>query len=763
MTVEEWLGEDNQLGTDIWTKKYCNEGESFDEWVGRISGGNEEIAQYIREKKFLFGGRILSNRGLDKEGRKVTYSNCYVVDPPEDNIESIFDCAKKLARTYSYGGGCGVDISKLSPRGARINNAAKETSGSVSFMELYSLVTALIGQNGRRGALMISIDCSHPDVEEFIDLKTDLEKVTKANISVRIHEDFMEAVKKNEDYLLHYTREATGQVIEKQINARELFRKIAETNWDYAEPGALFWDRIEGWNLLSNTKDFSYAGVNPCAEEPLPAGGSCLLGSINLSAFVNDPFTDHAQFDFEGLKHCVEVSVGALNEVLEEGLPLHPLEEQQESVARWRQIGLGIMGLADCLIKLGLAYGEEDAVAMCDKIGFAMADSAIAASAKLAKEKGAYPACEINEVMSTPYFLANTSEKTRELVKKYGLRNSQLLTIAPTGTLSTMLGISGGIEPVYANYYERKTESLHGTDVYYKVYTKIVETYMKQFGIKSDAELPDYFVTAMTLDYRQRIDMQSVWQQHIDASISSTVKVPNGFTVEETEGLYMYAYEKGLKGITIFRDGCKRIGILNTDLKKEKKEVTAGEGLKRGEILLVTDDVVGKKRKLVTGCGSLHCIALFDPNTGALLETYLSKGSTGGCNNFMVGLSRMISISARGGISIETIVDQLNSSGSCPSYTARRVTRKDTSRGACCPMAVGNALMDMYNEMQAELAAKENCEAEKPVKKVKKVPKPKAVSTELDKDKMYCPECGEPLIFEEGCNICKSCGWSKCH
>ena len=763
MTVEEWLGEDNQLGTDIWTKKYCNEGESFDEWVGRISGGNEEIARYIREKKFLFGGRILSNRGLDKEGRKVTYSNCYVVDPPEDNIESIFDCAKKLARTYSYGGGCGVDISRLSPRGARINNAAKETSGSVSFMELYSLVTALIGQNGRRGALMISIDCSHPDVEEFIDLKTDLEKVTKANISVRIHEDFMEAVKKNEDYLLHYTRQATGQVIEKQVNARDLFRKIAETNWDYAEPGALFWDRIEGWNLLSNTKEFSYAGVNPCAEEPLPAGGSCLLGSINLSAFVTDPFTDHAQFDFEGLKHCVEVSVGALNEVLEEGLPLHPLQEQQESVAKWRQIGLGIMGLADCLIKLGLAYGEEDAVVMCDKIGFAMADSAIAASAKLAKEKGAYPACEIDEVMSTPYFLANTTEKTRELVKKYGLRNSQLLTIAPTGTLSTMLGISGGIEPVYANYYERKTESLHGTDVYYKVYTKIVETYMKQFGIKSDAELPDYFVTAMTLDYRQRIDMQSIWQQHIDASISSTVNVPNGFTVEETEGLYMYAYEKGLKGITIFRDGCKRIGILNTDMKKEKKEVTAGEGLKRGEILLVTDDVVGKKRKLVTGCGSLHCIALFDPNTGALLETYLSKGSTGGCNNFMVGLSRMISISARGGISIETIVDQLNSSGSCPSYTARRVTRKDTSRGACCPMAVGNALMDMYNEMQEELAAKENCESEKPVKKVKKVPKPKAVSAELDKDKMYCPECGEPLVFEEGCNICKSCGWSKCH
>ena len=750
MTIEDWLGQENQLGMDIWTKKYCSEGEDFEAWIQRIG-------RYIKEKKFLFGGRILSNRGLNKQGRKVTYSNCYVIAPPEDEIESIFECAKKLARTYSYGGGCGVDISKLSPRGAKINNAAKETSGAVSFMELYSLVTALIGQNGRRGALMISIDCSHPDVAEFIELKTDLDKVTKANISIRIHEDFMEAVKKNEEYLLHYTRETTGEVIEKRVNARELFRRITETNWDYAEPGALFWDRITGWNLLSNTKEFSYAGVNPCAEEPLPAGGSCLLGSVNLAQFVENPFTDEAFFDFDGFKLCVQASVKALNEVLEEGLPLHPLPEQRESVAQWRQIGLGIMGLADALIKLGLTYGEEDAVKMCDKIGFAMADTAIAASAKLAKEQGAFPQCKVEEIMETPYFLANTTEKTRELVRKHGLRNSQLLTIAPTGTLSTMLGISGGIEPVYANYYERKTESLHGADVYYKVYTKIVESYMKEHNLTDDKQLPDYFVTAMTLDYRQRIDMQSIWQRHIDASISSTVNVPESFTVEETESLYMYAFEQGLKGITIFRDGCKRIGILNT---KETKTVTAGEGLKRGEIILVTDDVVGKKRKLITGCGSLHCIALFDPHTGALLETYLSKGSTGGCNNFMVGLSRMISISARGGIDIETIVDQLNSSGSCPSYTARRVTRKDTSKGACCPMAVGNALMDMYREMQEELSQKGE---KKDSGKVKKAPKPKAVTKREETDKIYCPECGEPLVFEEGCNICKSCGWSKCH
>lgn len=756
MLEREWLGEENQLGMDIWQKKYCYEGEDFESWVNRISGGNEEIGQYIKEKKFLFGGRILSNRGLNKDGRKVTYSNCYVIEPPQDNIESIFECAKKLARTYSYGGGCGIDISGLAPRGAKINNAAKETSGAVSFMELYSMVTGLIGQNGRRGALMISIDCTHPDLMEFIDLKTDLEKVTKANISIRIRDDFMEAVKNNEEYKLQYVRDVTGEVIEKTVNARELFRKIAETNWDYAEPGALFWNRVENWNLLSNTKEFKYAGVNPCAEEPLPAGGSCLLGSINLSQFVEDEFTENAEFDFDGFRKCVAASVKALNEVLDEGLPLHPLQEQRESVKKWRQIGLGIMGLADAMIKLGVTYGEDDAIKLCDKIGFAMADAAISASAKLAKEQGTYPGFNKEEVMSTEFFLANTTEHTRELVRNYGLRNSQLLTIAPTGTISTMLGISGGIEPVYANYYERKTESLHGTDVYYKVYTKIVEDYMQRFGIEDEKDIPDYFVTAMTLDYDQRINMQSIWQQHIDASISSTVNVPQSFTVEETEKLYMYAYEKGLKGITIYRDGCARSGILSVEETKAKP-VTAGDGLQRGEILLVTDDVVGKKRKLITGCGSLHCIALFDPHTGALLETYLSKGSTGGCNNFMVGLSRMISISARGGIDIETIVDQLNSSGSCPSYTARRVTKKDTSKGACCPMAVGNALMDMYEEMQAELAAKRASGTEEPVN----LPKPKAVKVESNK--VYCPECGEPIVFEEGCNICKNCGWSKCH
>lgn len=746
MTVQEWLGTENQLGQDIWERKYRYENETFDEWINRVSGGNSEIANLIKEKKFLFGGRILANRGLENKERKISLSNCYVIEPPEDNIESIFDCAKKLARTYSYGGGCGVDISKLSPRGAKVNNAAKETTGSVSFMDLYSMVTGLIGQAGRRGALMLSLSCEHPDLEEFIGIKSDLDRVTKANISIRITDKFMAAVKNKTPFTLSFTRLETGETITKEIDAYEMFHKMCEMNWDYAEPGMLFWDRINNWNLLSCDDEFEYAGTNPCAEEPLPAGGSCLLGSINLAEFACD-----TGFDFESFKHCVKSSVIALNEVLDEGLPLHPLKEQRESVYDWRQIGLGIFGLADLLIKLGIKYGSPEAIDLCDMIGHTMADMAIKTSAVLAKEYGVYPKYKPEAVEQSAFYSKNALGETKELVESFGLRNSQLLTIAPTGSLSTMLGVSGGIEPIFANYYTRKTESLKGHDEYYKVYTSIVKEYMDKHGLKDDSELPDYFVTAQTLDYKNRIYMQSIWQSHIDASISSTVNVPNDFTVEQVEGLYMTAWDAGLKGVTIFRDGCKRAGILTI---KENVEdiVEKPHRLERGMIIKADDNCIGKKRTLRTGCGTLHCEAFFDPDNGQLLETYFSKGSSGGCNNFMIGLSRMISLAARGGIDVYSIVDQLKSSGTCPSYAVRTATKHDTSKGSSCPVAIGNALLEMYEEMMDEVGFSDIEEKELEVITPKIVPVSKA----------KCPQCGGELVFEGGCNTCKNCGWSKC-
>lgn len=742
MTVEEWLGKDNEIGIDIWNRKYRHGNESFDNWLDRVSGEDQELRQLIKDKKFLFGGRILSNRGLNKEGYKITYSNCYVVTPPDDNIESIFECASKLARTYSYGGGCGTDLSKLAPKGAKVNNTAESTSGAVSFMDLYSMVTGLIGQNGRRGALMLSLDCTHPDLEEFIDIKSDLNKVTKANISVKITDEFMQAVVDDNDFELSFKREETGEEVRKTVSAKKIFMKLAEQNWNMAEPGILNWSRIKKWNMLSNNPEFEYAGTNPCAEEPLPAGGSCLLGSLNLSEFVKNPFTDKAAFDINEFIRCVEIAVRAMNDILDEGIPLHPLKEQQDSVRDWRQIGLGVMGISDMLLKLGLKYGDEKSISECSKIAEFLLRIAIVESSQLAKEKKPYPKCNKKLLYYNDFIAKNVSEQERGYVYKYGLRNSQLLTIAPTGTISTMIGVSGGIEPIFAKSYNRKTESLCGEDKVYKIYTPIVKEYMEFTGIKNEDELPEYFVTANDIPYKQRLEMQAAWQKYIDASISSTVNLPKNTTKEEIFDLYVLAWKLGLKGATIFRDGCDRAGILTTsDGDQESQQ------LKRGDIIQVNDDVIGKKRKLTTGCGSLHFSAWFDPETGDLVETYLDKGSKGGCNSFMVGLSRFISTSARSGVGVETIIDQLYSCPPCTSYTNRTAMKRDTSKGSCCPVAIGNALKEMFEEVQYELGniEDEQCTADK-----------------KQRIKLPCPECGEELYFEGGCNVCKSCGYSKC-
>ena len=751
MTVEQWLGKDNSLGIDIWNRKYKKNNETFDEWLDRVSGNNEAIKALIIEKKFIPGGRILSNRGITDT--RVTYSNCYVITPPEDNIESIFESRKKLARTYSYGGGCGIDLSKLAPAGAKVHNQAEQTTGAVSFMQGYSQTTEEIGQAGRRGALMISLDCHHPDLLDFIDAKTSPDAVTKANISVRVTDDFMEAVINDKEWVMSFTRPETGETITKSARAKEIFEKLCKNNWDWGEPGILFWDTISNYNLLEFDDTFEYAGVNPCAEEPLPAGGSCLLSSINLSAFVKDK-----EFDFDDFGETVANGVIYLNEVLEEGLSLHPLEEQRQSVADWRQIGLGIMGLADMLIKMELPYDSEQARQLCEEIGLVMADQALYTSAFLAGHAGSYnnyKSC----VQKSEFLKNNTCESTKEVIEAYGLRNSQLLTIAPTGTISTMLGISGGIEPIFANSYTRKTESLHGHDEYYKVYTPIVKEYMDEHGIKDEAELPNWFCTASTISPLNRVLMQGVWQKHIDASISSTVNLPEEATIEDVEEIYLNAWKEGLKGITVFRNGCKRLGILTTNSSQEKEEE---KGLSRGEIISCSDNLIGMKRRLTTGCGSLHCTAWFDPKTGDLMEIYLNKGSTGGCANFMVGLSRMISLACRGGVKIEDIADQLQSTGACPSYASRTATKHDTSKGACCPMAVGNALMEMWNEMKERIEkgnsiiALANSDSQIPSSESRT-----SFNPEIDNG-AKCPECGSDLIQEGGCVICKSCGWSKC-
>lgn len=765
--VLKWLGTDNQIGIDIWEKKYRYNNESFDEWIDRVSGRDKEIRQLILDKKFLFAGRILSNRGTYKHGRKVTYSNCYVIPPPEDSLESIFDCAKNLARTFSYGGGCGIDISKLSPRGAKINNAAKETSGAISFMDLYSLTTELIGQNGRRGALMISMSCDHPDIEDFITIKSDLDKITKANLSIRVTDEFMRAVKNNATYTLSFTREETGEKIEKTIKAKELFDKFCYMNWDYGEPAFLFWDRVKSYNLLSEDPVFEYAGVNPCAEEPLPSGGSCLLGSLNLAAFV-ETINGKPQFNMNEFRRAVIIAVYGLNDVLDEGLSLHPLSVQRASVNNWRQIGLGIMGLADMLIKLGVTYGSEESLEICDDIGWNLANEALATSITIAKNKGEYPMFSDNVWESEFY--------KNHIGISEPLRNSQLLTIAPTGTLSTMLGISGGVEPIFANYYTRRTESLHGEEKEYKIFTPIAWEYLQEHGYGEDeTKLPSYFITSAEIPYRNRIDMQAVWQKHIDASISSTVNLPNSATVEDVADLYMYAWEQGLKGITVFRDGCKRLGILTTNDDKDTSEEELQEnlakiptGFRRGDIIDVSDDLIGYKRKIVNGCGDFSEQIFFDDFTGEPLENYIAMGDGGGCSRNLEAISRLISLCLRGGIDVGEVIKQLKKVHSCPAYRARKIQKGDTSIGTSCPSAIGYAIEELCNKINERLFdgidGEDNLIWDDNEHNMMMEQWYQASKSEIEdlSSKPTCPECGEQLIMEGGCNICKSCGWSKC-
>ena len=732
MTVEQWLGESNKLGIDIWHNKYQHNNETFDEWLKRVSGGNQDVEDLIVEKKFLPGGRILSNRGVTDS--KVTYSNCYVISPPEDNIESIYDCCKNLARTYSYGGGCGIDISKLAPAGAKVHNQARSTSGAVSFMETFSQVTAQIGQNGRRGALMISIDCHHPDLLEFIDIKAKPDSVTKANISVKVTDDFMQAVKDDKEWVMSFTRPETGETITKTARAVDIFNKICQNNWDWAEPGILFWDRIENWNLLSNNDEFHYAGTNPCAEEPLPAGGSCLLGSMNLAEFVKD-----GMFDFHDFCESVNIAVLALNDILEEGLPLHPLEEQRKSVSEWRQIGLGIMGLADMLVKLEIPYDSDIARDLCGNIAHAMADQALFMSSQIATwKKAPYEKYDLR-VMSTPYFKDHADTVTHQCVESYGLRNSQLLTIAPTGTLSTMLGISGGIEPIFANSYTRKTESLHGHDEYYKVYTPIVQEYMDTPGLKDETELPNWFVTSSDISPRDRIAMQAVWQNSIDASISSTINLPETATVEDIKDIYMTAWEMGLKGVTVFRNGCKRTGILTTDSKEVTTCTDESEAPKYNYITPVSRKSIGTTHGNTyckkCACGTLY-ITLNRDDDGNVVESFIHTSKGGICQANTSAVNRLVSLCMRSGVKTDEIIDQLKgiTCGACTKAMSNGIKLD----GISCPDILARTLIEFC----------------KPTDEKKLVEKPT--------NQECCPECGEPIIHDGGCVQCTNCGWSKC-
>lgn len=753
MTVQEWLGTDNKLGIDIWEGKYRFNEESFDDFLHRLSNGNPVLERLIKERKFLFGGRTTANRNTCK---KASMMNCYSRGFIKDSLDDILQANYDIGMTFKTQGGQGLSLSKLRPKGCGVSNGMYESDGIIPFMEMYNRTTESVSQGGsRKGALLIGLDIWHKEAEDFIKIKSEEGRIQKANLSLEIDDEFMDCVKKyyntGEVITKHIVRDYDGNKIEYDVTPINLYKLMMEKAYDWGEPGCIFTNRFRNYNLMEFCDDYNIEICNPCGEQPLGKNSACDLGSINLSEFVIEPFTGKAKFDFDDFGIAVDEGIRALDEIIDENKNNHALPEQKEMSLNYRNVGLGVMGMWDMLCKLNITYGSEESLAFVDTLMGFMFRRAVIASSHLAKEKGAFPKYTSNVLKSRIIKKHFTDDEIHTLeIDKYGLRNCSLLSIAPTGSIGTLLNISTGCEPAFQISYKRKTESLKGKDEYYDVYISIAQEYMNLFHTNT---LPKIFITAGEINWKDRINMQAVLQEHVDTAISSTVNLPKSISCEEIEQLYLYAWEKGLKGVTIFRDGCKRTGILTTGDKSDEKQLP--QVLERGMIIKADDNCIGKKRTLHTGCGTLHCEAFFDPDTGDLLETYFSRGSGGTCMSFMVGLSRMISLAARGGVDIYSIVDQLKSCVPCPSYAVRAATKHDTSKGSCCPVAIGNALLDMYNELQDELFSDEEDIELIATKETNKV------SQIVDK-KNICPQCGSELNFVGGCNSCPQCGWSKC-
>lgn len=771
MTIQEWLGEGNTLGEKIYLNKYRYGEETLDQFLDRVSGGWQQLRDLISSRVILLGGRTFANRGISNGA---SFFNCYSHGYVQDDYKDIMQTAVNIGLTFKAQGGQGLSLSKLRPKGTPIGNEYS-SDGIVPFMKIYNEVTAGTSQGGaRKGALMISIDARHKEAEAFIRIKSEPGVIEKANLSLEIDDEFMSAVDKyyetGEVIVLHESRDYSGHIVEYDVTPIKVFEALVDNCHAWGDPAALFVNRFRNYNIMEFDDDYNIETSNPCGEQPLPRHGACCLASINLSELVTDPYTPNAAFDFSAFKDAISVGITTLDKLIDENYYRHPLKEQQQMSFDYRNVGLGCCGYATMLMKLGLKYGSEEALFFTDRVFEQMFRIAVKTSNELAKLHGTFPKykeCVWDSRIIRTHF---TAEEIATM-KPYGLRNCSLLSIAPTGSISNLINESGGCEPEFAMSYTRKTEGLSGgEDTYYNVYCRAAREYMNLH--KTDV-LPDYFVSAEQIPWIDRVKTQAVMQDHVDTAISSTINLPHSATKDDIAGIYLESWKRGIKGVTIFRSGCERAPILSSsndaaqeDSNKSENDLQpqlnrVGDILPRGHIIDSSDRLVGKKRKLITGCGSLHVAAFFDPVTGDLMETYLSKGSTGGCNNYMIALSRMISLAARSGCNIRSIVDQLDSCGVCPSYAVRKATKKDTSKGSCCPIAVGNALMEMWEEMQWELSDVGTDEGF-----YEELENIIEQSFEESSEPLYttsaCPECGLPIIHEGGCDLCKSCGWYRC-
>ena len=670
--------------------------------------------------RFVPGGRVLFGAG---QTRKSTLLNCYFFSIREDSIEAIFDWCKEAARTYSYGGGVGTDISVLRPRGSPVNNSAIYSSGAVSFMELLSTTTGTIGQAGRRGALMITIRVDHPDVMEFINVKKDLKKVNYANISVKITDDFMRAVETDGDFLLHFKNEKVE--VNRTVRARDVWKSLIKGAWQSAEPGVLFWDAIKRYST-TEYNGMEVQGVNPCSEQTLESYGCCCLGSVNLSAFVKEPFTERASIDWDGLTRATQYGVRFLDNVLDYNAERHPLPQQKGASLHSRRVGVGITGLGDMLIKLGLKYDEDSTIEFVDHLFERVKNVIYDYSTELANEKGSFPAFDAEKHLAQP-FVSKLDEKVKEKIRTQGIRNAAITTIPPVGSGSILAGTSSGVEPVFALFYTRRSKSLSEGE--FKVFHPLVREYMSATGARDERELPNYFVTAHEIKPEMRVKMQATIQKHIDTAISSTVNLPEDITPEEVEKIYLLAWRMGCKGITVYREG-SREGILETEKVVKKVEAPKVE-FERPKMM------EGRTIKLRLPQGGLYVTA--NMGNGELKEVFVTLGKSGGDEKADAeALGRLISLYLQHGGDIQNVIFTLKG------IKGKYVSWDEGTQLQSIPDAIAKALeLLTLNHVVKESGFPSEGN-------------PKSLGG-------TCPDCHEnTLVFENGCYHCGSCGYSKC-
>ena len=695
----------------------------------------------LTDFKFLPAGRITAGSGTK---RNVTLFNCFVMGVIPDSMSGIFDMLKEAALTMQQGGGIGYDFSTIRPKGSLVKGIAADASGPVSFMDVWdSMCRTIMSAGSRRGAMMATMRCDHPDIEEFIAAKSDSQKLRMFNLSVLVTDAFMEAVKKGEDWKLIYNNKVYSV-----IKAADLWDQIMRATYNFAEPGVIFIDRINATNNLSYCETIT--ATNPCGEQPLPPYGACLLGSINLAKLVEHPFDKNAYLDVSQLEDLVFTAVRMMDNVIE--VSQFPLEAQKLEAKNKRRIGLGVTGLADALLMVGLRYGSDEAVKKTEKWMKTIARSAYNASINLAEEKGAFPLFDPEKFIVSGNMI-QMDEDVKKAVNKFGIRNALLTSIAPTGTISLYAGnVSSGIEPVFAYSYTRKVLQNDGSHVEEEVVDYAVQLWRDKFG---DAPLPDFFVSAQNLTPADHVKMQAAAQKWVDSSISKTINCPEDISFDDFKEVYIQAYDTGCKGCTTYRPN----EVTGSVLSAASEEKSASDQEANGDIIYMSEPLDrpstldGNTYKLKWP-DSEHAIYvtindIIVNDKRRPFEVFINSKNM---EHFAwtVGLTRMISAVFRRGGDVSFVVDELKAV-----FDPRGGAWVGGKYIPSILAAIGGVLEE--HMMKIGFIKDSDTSLFHKSSEVTKVE-----NLKLSRQKS-CTSCGQfDLQMIEGCMTCRSCGYSKC-